>query len=453
MNDSGQRVQRGIALVEDDEVLQRSLKQRFQLEGLQCTACSTLLEALELLKRERYQLLICDVRLPDGDCGVLFQEFLEQGHQLPPTLFITAYPDLEQAVKLLKLGAADYLAKPFDVTELLGKMRRLAPELFVSGESDPPTELGVSPVMRRIVSILDRLASHHAPLLVTGESGVGKEYVARYLHQRRYPEGNPEAHPFRAINCAALPENLLEAELFGFEKGAFTGAERRKPGLFELAAGGTLLLDEVGEMPPSMQSKLLRVLQERRLTRLGGTEEIAVELDLVSATNRDLKRMVEAGEFREDLYYRLHVLHIDIPSLRERPEDILWFARRLVEREGRRNPPPKELSPAAESWLLQQSWKGNYRELKHVIQRALIFTPGSVLNPAHLVGMENFQEAPECEDLGLRDCLQESERWYIERALEQNDWHMTRTAEALKISRKNLWERMNRLGIHKRGSD
>jgi len=381
-------MQKGVCLVEDDEVLQRSLRQRFQLEGLQCAVYSTLLEAFTALEKNRYQLLICDVRLPDGDCGAMFQKFMEQGNILPPTLFITGYPNLEQAVKLLKLGACDYLAKPFDVTQLLDKMRHLAPRLFAQNDaSNEPFELGVSPGMQKIGVILHRLAKHHAPVLFTGESGVGKEYAARYLHFCRYPQ-KKEEHPFRALNCAALPENLLEAELFGFEKGAFTGAIRSKPGLFELAAGGTLLLDEIGEMPLSMQSKLLRVLQERKLTHLGGTHEIPIELDIISATNRNLGEMVEQGTFREDLYYRLHVVHIEIPPLRKRPEDIVWFAKRLIEREGRRNPPIKELSPAAELWLQEQEWGGNLRELKHVLQRTLIFTSGTVLNPAHFAGIE-----------------------------------------------------------------
>ena len=438
--------EQGVCLVEDDEVLQRSLRQRFQLEGLSCRVFSTMGEALDVLKTRSFNLLLCDVRLPDGDCGEMFQIFLQQGHILPPTLFITGYPNLEQAVKLLRLGASDYIAKPFDVAHLLEKMRRLSPQLFEQQPSDGPFELGVSTTMRNLSAILDRLAARHVPVLITGESGVGKEYAARYLHQRRFPDNG---HPFQALNCAALPENLMEAELFGFDRGAFTGAVKNHQGLIEQASGGTLLLDEVGEMPLSMQSKLLRVLQEKKLNHLGGEHEIKVDIDLISATNRDLRAMVEAGEFREDLFYRLHVVHIDIPPLRERPEDILWFAQNLFEREGRKNPPRRILSPAAESWLLHQPWPGNVRELLHVLERTLIFSEGALLQPSHFSGLDTIQAEALSEDSGLRDCLAESERWYIEQALEKHGWRMSETADSLKISRKNLWERMNRLNIQK----
>ncbi len=358
---------------------------------------------------------------------------------------MTGYPSVEQAVDLLRHGAGDYIVKPFEVSELLGKIETLAPNLFRDGEDDAPFELGISPAARELTHVLDRLAERSVSVLISGESGVGKEYAARYLHQKRFPEAG---HPFRAINCAALPESLLEAELFGHEKGAFSGADRARSGLIELASGGTLFLDEVGEMPAAMQAKLLRVLQERKLTHLGGKEEIPVEL--VSATNRDLRAMVEAGQFREDLYYRLHVVHVEIPPLRERPEDILWLARQAIAREGRLHPPPRRLSPAAESWLTSQPWPGNARELMHVVERALIFCECPVLTPADFQEDGMSRARSDASEAGLRDCLKESERWYIEQALQRHGWRMTETAEALKISRKNLWERMNRLGIERR---
>ena len=437
----------GICLVEDDEILQSSLKQRFELEGLPCAVYSTLKEAIDVLHRNRFDILLCDVRLPDGDCADAFRFLLEEGVLLPPVLFMTGYPSVEQAVDLLRHGAGDYIVKPFEVTELLGKIETLAPKLFRDSEDEAPFELGVSVAARGLTRVLDRLAERSVSVLISGESGVGKEYAARYLHQRRFPE---PGHPFRAINCAALPETLLEAELFGHEKGAFTGADRARPGLIELASGGTLFLDEVGEMPAAMQAKLLRVLQERTLTHLGGKAEIPVEVELVSATNRDLRAMVEAGQFREDLYYRLHVVHVEIPPLRERPEDILWFARQLIAREARLHPPRRRLSPAAESWLTSQPWPGNARELMHVLERSLIFSECPVLTPADFQDVDMSRPSSGEPKAGLRDCLKESERWYIEQALEQHGWRMGETAEALKISRKNLWERMNRLGIERR---
>ncbi len=440
-------INKGVCLVEDDEILYRSLRQRLQLEGLQCTVFPTIDEALEGLRINNYDLLLCDIRLPDGDCSEVFKSIQEQGVALPPTLFMTGYPNLEEAVELLCLGASDYIAKPFDITQLLEKMHRLVPTIFEKPSAEIPFELGVSTTMRNLTLMLNRLSTRHVPVLVTGESGVGKEYVARYLHYQRFPQNNA---PFMALNCSALPEALMEAELFGYEKGAFSGADRNKKGLIELASGGTLMLDEIGEMPFAMQTKLLRVLQEQKLTHLGGEHEISVDIDIISATNRDLREMVEAGLFREDLFYRIHVVHISIPPLRERPDDILWFARHLLEQEGRKNPPIRILSPAAESWLLHQPWKGNVRELLHILERTIIFTEGVVLNPSNFSGLEHMCEHSPEHHAGLRDSLEESERWYIECALDKHSWHMTHTAEALKISRKNLWERMNRLGIEKK---
>ncbi len=447
LNNHSINVSKGVCLVEDDEILYRSLRQRMQLEGLQCTVFPTIDKALAGLKINHYELLLCDIRLPDGDCSEVFKSIQEQGVSLPPTLFMTGYPNLEEAVELLCLGASDYIAKPFDINQLLEKMHRLVPTIFEKPSAKAPFELGISTAMRNLTLMLNRLSSRHVPVLVTGESGVGKEYVARYLHHQRFPQDNA---PFKALNCSALPETLMEAELFGYEKGAFTGADRSKKGLIEQATGGTLMLDEIGEMPLIMQTKLLRVLQEQKLTHLGGEQEISIDIDVISATNRNLSEMVESGAFREDLFYRIHVVHISIPPLRERPDDILWFARHLLEQEGRKNPPIRILSPAAESWLLHQPWKGNVRELLHVLERVIIFTDGVVLNPSNFNGLDKLCEEALARDAGLKDSLKESERWYIECALEKHAWHMTETAAALKISRKNLWERINRLGLKKK---
>ncbi len=301
-----------ICLIEDDEIMGEALVDRFALEGLQCDWFRQGRPALETLARKRYDAVVSDIQLPDVNGEALFEE-ARTGGELPPWIFITGYGAIDGAVRMLKLGAEDYLTKPLDIRALLDKLRAVCARgrPAVAGE---PT-LGVSSAMRAIEAMLPKIANSTGTVLITGESGVGKEEVARALHRARDHEG---ARPFVAVNCGALTETLLEAELFGHVKGSFTGAARDRKGVFEQAHGGTLFLDEIGDMSPAMQVKLLRAIQERRIVRVGGDTPIPVDIRLVCATHRDLKKMVEAGEFREDLYYRIHVIHLHIPSLRER---------------------------------------------------------------------------------------------------------------------------------------
>jgi DNA-binding NtrC family response regulator len=304
----------------------------------------------------------------------------------------------------------------------------------------PDAALGISPALRRIEAQLPQLAARAHTLLITGESGVGKEMVARAFH-RLTPEG--EGAPFVAVNCGAFPEGLLEAELFGHEKGAFTGASRSRKGVFEQAHGGTLFLDEIGDMPLSMQVKLLRVIQERRVTRLGGDRPIPVALRLVSATHRDLKKLVTQGLFREDLYYRLNVIQLPIPPLRQRREDILWLARRFLAEAA----PGKRFSEEAEQALLTHDWPGNVRELKHAVERAAILGTGPTLGVAALFGTASAEDEAAATPTPLADFLAQSERRHIARMLEACQGHLGRTAAALGISRKNLWEKMKKLDL------
>jgi DNA-binding NtrC family response regulator len=304
--------------------------------------------------------------------------------------------------------------------------------------------------MRRIAETLPRLARHGTTLLITGESGVGKEHVAQLFHCL----ANGKAAPFVAVNCAAIPESLMEAELFGHERGAFTGAVRLKRGLVEQADGGTLFLDEIGEMPLSMQAKLLRVLQEHRFSRLGGEATIAVDFRLVCATHRDLKALVEAGQFREDLYYRIHVIQLRIPPLRERSEDIRWLVRHFVEEFNRAHPGERRrLDPRTEQALLAYAWPGNVRELKHAVERACVLSPGPLLGADAFLGddLAGGDAAPVSQSLA--DYLMACERDYLRVALDRHDGHMTHTAEALGITRKTLWEKMRRLGLQARDAE
>jgi len=433
-----------LCLIEDDPIMGESLSDRFALEGLAFDWHQDVQRARAALRERDYALVISDIRLRDGRGDELFESLRAAGVAMPPWLFITGYGSVDRAVELLKHGAADYITKPFDLDSLVDRLRQY---LQVPVPSAYTERLGVSPVMCHIAGLLPRLAQQGTTILITGESGVGKEVVARELHAL---SGNA-AGPFVAVNCGGLTETLLEAELFGHEKGAFTGALRTRPGVFEQAHGGTLFLDEIGDMPPVMQVKLLRVLEDREIVRVGGSRSIPVDFRLVCATHRDLRAGVQEGRFREDLFYRIHVIHLRIPPLRERREDILWLARRfLSEACSRGGEPAKRLTPQIDATLLACTWPGNVRELRNAIDRACVMSPGDQLLPDAL-----FDDAGELSATGLRDdtsddlyeYLRACERRHIEQTLAEHGGRIAVTAEALGISRKNLWERMRRLGI------
>ncbi len=443
--------QHRICLIEDDAIMGEALLDRFTIEGFDCDCYPTGRSALLALKRKRYDAVICDIQLPDLNGEDLFVQLNESERELPPFVFITGYGAVDRAVRLLKLGAYDYLTKPLDIHALLQTVRDLCTRARppASGEHT----LGISSAMRAIEAMLPRLASGKTgSILITGESGVGKEAVAQTLHRLGDPGGQ---QPFVAVNCGALTETLLEAELFGYTKGAFTGAVRDKKGVFEQADGGTLFLDEIGEMSPVMQVKLLRAIQERTIVRVGAETPIAVSIRLVCATHQDLKKMVEAGRFREDLYYRIHVVHLHIPPLRERKDDILWLARRLLEARAvdgdHASASPRSLSRAAEQALLDYPWPGNIRELKHCLERACILSTKPVLSAETLfgsIGDGDHGEGSPTEPIdSLNDYLQACERKYIEEALAIHNRRIGDTAASLGISRKNLWQKMKKLQI------
>jgi DNA-binding NtrC family response regulator len=449
--------QHRICLIEDDAIMGEALLDRFTIEGFDCDCYPTGRSALLALKRKRYDAVICDIQLPDLNGEDLFVQLNESERELPPFVFITGYGAVDRAVRLLKLGAYDYLTKPLDIHALLQTVRDLCTRARppASGEHT----LGISSAMRAIEAMLPRLASGKTgSILITGESGVGKEAVAQTLHRLGDPGGQ---QPFVAVNCGALTETLLEAELFGYTKGAFTGAVRDKKGVFEQADGGTLFLDEIGEMSPVMQVKLLRAIQERTIVRVGAETPIAVSIRLVCATHQDLKKMVEAGRFREDLYYRIHVVHLHIPPLRERKDDILWLARRLLEARAvdgdHASASPRSLSRAAEQALLDYPWPGNIRELKHCLERACILSTKPVLSAETLfgsIGDGDHGEGSPTEPIdSLNDYLQACERKYIEEALAIHNRRIGDTAASLGISRKNLWQKMKKLQINAADDD
>ena len=437
-----------LCLIEDDEFVGESLAARFRLEGFAVEWCRDGAGARHALTSHRYDVVVSDIRLPDCNGGDLFLDLTRSQAGLPPFLFMTGFGTIDRAVDLLKAGAADYVTKPFDAEVLIAKARALANEYGAGRGTSDDTTLGASPAMRRIAQSLPRLAQHAASLLISGESGVGKEHVAALFHRLA---DNPSA-PFVAVNCAAIPEPLLEAELFGYDKGAFTGAAKARRGYFEQGDGGTIFLDEIGDMPLSMQAKLLRVLQERRIQRLGSDAQTVVSFRLVCATHRDLKAMVEAGQFREDLYYRINVIHLRIPALRERTEDIRWFVRRFVDEFNRTHPQERRrIDPRTEQALLAYSWPGNVRELKHSVERACILSPGPLLDAESFFG-DGLDAGQNCQSPAtpLVEYLMDCEREYLRITLDRFDWHMTNTAEALGIARKSLWDKMRRLGLQAR---
>lgn len=433
-----------ICLIEDDEIMGESLADRFVLEGYQCDWHRTAKAAEAALLTREYSLVISDICLPDRSGDALYRQLSAEHVALPPFIFITGHGEVDTAVQLLKLGAQDYITKPFDLDALMARIQGIT----AAEAPDAMASLGSSASMRHILTLLPRLGGSSTTVLITGESGVGKERIARAIHDL----GGAE-RPFVAINCGALTETLLEAELFGYEKGAFTGALRSRRGLFEQADGGTLFLDEIGDMSLGMQTKLLRALQERSITRIGSEEPTAVNIRLLCATHRDLKELVGTGEFREDLYYRINVVQLRVPPLRERREDILWLSRLFLAEFAGKDEKPPVLTTAAEQALLTYPWPGNIRELRNVLERASLYTDSRSIGSEHL--FDRVSAAPEV--LGavsnLRDYLNDCERDFICRALDASQWQIQACAEALGISRKTLWDKMRRLGIDRAGSD
>lgn len=366
-----------VMVVEDDPALREALCDTLDLAGYRSLAAADGQAALAMLERERPALVVSDVQMQPMDGNALLQALRRHRPDLPVVL-MTAFGTIRHAVQAVRDGAVEYLAKPFEPAALVGMVGQLLPQ--DAGDSNAP--VAEDPRSRELLALAARVADSEVGVLLTGESGTGKEVLARYVHDQS-PRRNG---PFVAINCAAIPENMLEATLFGYEKGAFTGASNAHAGKFEQAHGGTLLLDEVSEMALGLQAKLLRVLQEREVERLGGRQAIALDVRVLATSNRDLGAEVAAGRFREDLYYRLAVFPLHIPPLRERPADILPLARRLLARHWRRPTPAPVLADAAVGALLGYGWPGNVRELDNMIQRALILADAGAIEAGHLVG-------------------------------------------------------------------
>ncbi|MGE0087703.1 MAG: sigma-54-dependent transcriptional regulator [Desulfococcaceae bacterium] len=436
-------------LIADDEKMQRDLLQGFlQKKGYTVHAAANGEEALQLFAEYPFQLLLLDHRMPDmnGD------EVLARMKKINPlihAIMITAYGTVSTAVEIMKLGAEDFLEKPVDLLHLLDKIQRIEQRIMIEEEAAEVSETldqkelplkiaGQGPAMKNLLSLVRRVAATPWTVLIRGETGTGKELIARLVHLLSAVSDGP----FTEVNCGAIPENLFESELFGHEKGAFTGASAVRRGRFELADKGTLFLDEIGEMPLSLQPKLLRALQEKRICRVGGEKELCPDVRIVAATNRDLKSLAAQGRFREDLFYRLNVFDIEIPPLRERKEDIPELVDFFLARYSLR---PVQFDPDAMSILLKYTFPGNVRELEHIIQRAVTLTRGSIIRPSDLPQEIRFQQAGQQGTLTQR--LEALERELIVSALEKHEWIQTRAAESIGISERVLRYKIKKLGI------
>ena len=436
-----------ILLVEDEPGLREVLTLALEGAGFACEAASGIEEGQRALRETTFDGVLSDLKLKDGSGIELLTWMKEQGLETP-VVIMTAYATTETTVQALNQGAVDFITKPFKHEELIASLKGLLAAAEPQGE--PPTDLGelvgVGPVMRKINALIGKVSRADTTVLLTGESGTGKEVVARLIH--RYSDR--AQGPFVAVNCGAFPEALLESELFGFEKGAFTGAGALKRGLFEEAGGGILFLDEIGEMPLALQVKLLRVLQERRFRRLGATEERAVDVRVIAATNRNLRARAESGAFREDLYYRLNIFPIFIPPLRERKSDILPLADHFVVKYNQADHKRiLRICPTAVELLVNHHWPGNVRELENYIERAVLLAPDGVIHGYHLP--PSLQRASDADDATagkLETMLHALEHELLTDALQSHHGNMAAAARAL-----GLTERIMGLRVHKHGLD
>lgn len=468
---------KSILVVDDDDRLRSSFENLLSMEGYAVRSAASGEGALALLGEDMPDVVIMDMRMPGMD-GLATLRLLREREPRLPVIIMTAFSTTESAIEATKLGAFDYILKPFEIPDVLALLekaleagRAMRHEVRFAREADDGEALvGVSPAMHGLYKAIGRAAPTDALVLLRGESGTGKELVARAVYQHS-TRGN---QPLAIINCVAIPDTLLESELFGYERGAFTGASSRRIGKIEQAAGGTVFLDEIGDIPLSIQAKLLRLLQEKQIERLGGREPISVDVRIIAATNRDLEKAVTSGRFREDLYYRLNVVSISLPPLRERGEDIPHLVRHFIRRFSREmDSHPPELSPDALACLMDHTWPGNVRELANLVQKLLIFNRGGAITGddvrramggAHTDSDITGRMAPEHSESPLinhvrqilRDkpgekvfdvLMDEMGAMAIREALALCDGNRSRTARMLGLSRPTLLAKIDKYGL------
>ena len=434
-----------IGIVDDDLIMGESLVQRLQLEGYRATWWQSGEAALHHLQDADCRILVCDIRLPDMDGEQLFRRALPALGAMP-VIFITAFAEVEQAVRLIRAGADDYLTKPFEVEALLGKIAALCAREVAAGNSARGREiLSASAAMRGVQSELLRVKDAASPVLLLGETGVGKEVAARQLHDASIRRDLP----FVVVNCATIPVDRAESEMFGHERGAVTGSRIAHVGLVEQAEAGTLFLDEVSALPPVLQGKLLRLLEDGSYRRLGGTQMLVSQARIVSSSNTDLSAYVAEGRFRADLYYRLNAIELHIPPLRARPEDIVPLAEHYLAQfarsVGHRVP---SLTAAAIVALRNHGWPGNVRELRNRLERSLGLTAGAPQIPTQAIFPEQaLLDQPGERVASLAEVRERAERLHIEDAMRQTDGEIAKAAALLGISRTTLWDKMRKLGF------
>jgi len=451
-----------ILVVDDEESIRTSLAGILEDEGFNVIFANDGVQALETVRKELPDLVLLDIWMPRMD-GLATLEKLKELYPALMVIMMSGHGTIETAVKSTKIGAHDFVEKPLSLEKLIVVVNNALKMSRLAAENDSLRNLtqqdhlmiGNAPVMQKLKEQIKLVAATNASVLITGENGTGKELVAHAIHYNSQRRDKALVE----INCAAIPEELIESELFGHERGAFTGAVAQKKGRFDLADGGTIFLDEIGDMSLKTQAKVLRILQERKFERVGGTRTVEVDVRVVAATNKHLDEEIKSGHFREDLFYRLNVVPFKVPPLRERKEDIPlllnYFLSQFCQREGREQ---KAVAPEAVAMMQNYDWPGNVRELKNIVERLVIMSPGKTVTASHLPDYVSDVAAASQTDAGgklaggmergtLREAREEFEKEFIIQKLEENNWNVTKTAEAIELERSNLYRKIKSYGI------
>jgi len=450
-----------VLVVDDEEIIRESLTFVLAKEGYEVREAANGREAVELLKEQSFDVVLTDLEMPEMK-GIALLDHITRSSPETMVVIITAYGSVETAIAALRQGAVDYILKPVEFDELLFKVKRLLTQRRLTVENkllrtelhrqyDFANIVGKSAAIQRVFATVRKVAATEGTVLITGKSGTGKELVAKAIHFNSKRQG----HPFLAVNCGAIPENLFESELFGHKRGSFTGATADRVGFFKAADGGTLFLDEVSEIPLHLQVKLLRAIEAREVVPVGTSSPIPIDVRIIATTNRNLIKEVEAGRYREDLYYRLNVVEITLPSLADRPDDIPLLVQHFVTKYAlEMNKPVRGIDNEAMKALMNHPWRGEVRELENVVERAVIFADGELIAPKDLPAM--FDQKPGLQysfdtSRSLNDATAEFEKQYIARVLQMNEYNKENTARALKISLSSLYRKIEELKVPLQG--
>ncbi len=441
-----------ILLVEDEKILRVTLEEALKTEGYTVLSVEDGNDALAALEEGAFSLVITDIRLPNAGGLEILKKCIAES-PTTPVIMMTAYGNIKDAVEAMQIGAFDYISKPFDLDEVLLTVQRATDLHAITQENirmkrelsnfyGTPQIIGDSKPMQVVFSLLDKISRTESTVLILGESGTGKELIASTIHF----QSSRRNKPIIRVNCAALPDDLIESELFGYEKGAFTGAAAQKPGRFEMAEGGSIFLDEIGDLPALTQTKILRVLEERTFERLGGTASVTANVRIITATNKNLEKEVQKGTFREDLYYRLNVIPVELPPLRKRKEDLPLLVDAFTRKVNDQMGTAVSFSPGAIEAMMQYSFPGNVRELLNVIERCIALADSDEIQPADLPAHITKSRQEKTVLATLQEISAEAEREHIRRILQITKGNRSKASEILGISRKTLWEKIN---LHK----